>query len=170
VGTYSWGERNVKHAGRLAITCLAVALLSACSGEPTAPAATSTPDPGEEAAIRGLVEQFGRSLVRVALLAPDAAKQVAEQYEPYVSPALLEAWAGDVSTAPGRVVSSPWPDRIEIRTLTRERSDRYVVTGLLVEVTSAEVASLGAAAKIPVRAVVQFSEGRWIITEYAETH
>ena len=43
-----------------------------------------------------------------------------------------------------------------------------MATGFVVEVTSMEVVSGGAAAKIPVRIVVQKDQGRWLITEYAE--
>jgi hypothetical protein len=73
----------------------------------------------------------------------------------------------DLSSATGRVVSSPWPDRIEITSIVRE-ADRYVVVGFVVEVTSMDVVSGGAAAKNPVRIVLEKREGRWLITEYAE--
>ncbi len=73
----------------------------------------------------------------------------------------------DLSSATGRVVSSPWPDRIEITSIVRE-ADRYVVVGFVVEVTSMDVVSGGAAAKNPVRIVLEKQEGRWLITEYAE--
>jgi hypothetical protein len=43
-----------------------------------------------------------------------------------------------------------------------------VINGFVVEVTSVEVVNGGAAAKIPVRIVVQRGQGRWLITEYAE--
>lgn len=81
---------------------------------------------------------------------------------------LLEMWMKGVRKAPGRTVSSPWPDRIEITTLAKEGSDRYEVTGFVVEVTSVEVANGGAAAKIPIRMVIQKDQGGWLITEYAE--
>ena len=73
----------------------------------------------------------------------------------------------DISRAPGRVTSSPWPDRIEITSIVRE-ADKYVVVGFVVEVTSIEVVNGGVAAKIPVRVVLEKREGRWFITEYAE--
>jgi hypothetical protein len=52
--------------------------------------------------------------------------------------------------------------------LSREGSDRYEITGLIVEVTSTEVGSGEAAAKIPVRMIVQRVQQGWLITEYAE--
>jgi hypothetical protein len=122
----------------------------------------------EEAKIRNLVENFGKRLQAVPLLASDAAQEMQKQYSEFVSPALLERWMSDVSKAPGRAVSSPWPDRIEITTLAKEGSDRYVITGSIIEVTSVEVVNGGAAERIAVRVVVQKDQGRWFITEYEE--
>ncbi len=131
-------------------------------------AQTTASSAPEEARVRDLVENFGKRLQNVSLLAPDAAQEMQAQYAEFVSPALLEVWMSDVSKAPGRLVSSPWPDRIEITSLTKEGPDRYVITGFVVEVTSMEVANGGAAARIPVRVVLQKDQGRWLITEYAE--
>jgi len=133
-----------------------------------APTQMADNDVSEEADVRGLVEDFGKTLQTVSLLSPDAEKQIEKRYAEFVSPVLLERWISDVSKAPGRTVSSPWPDRIEITTLTKEGSDSYVMTGFIVEITSVEVANGGAAAKIPVRIVVQKIQGRWLIAEYAE--
>jgi len=122
----------------------------------------------EEGAVRYVVESFGRRLQNVSLQSPNVAQAIREQYAEFVSPELLEAWAKDVSKAPGRVVSSPWPDRIEITALVKEGADKYAVTGFVVEITSIELVNGGAAAKIPVRIVVEKRVGRWLITEYAE--
>ena len=134
----------------------------------TAPAQTTASNTDEEAEIRDLVENFGKGLQTVSLLSTDAAQEMQKQYSDFVSPALLETWMKDVTKAPGRTVSSPWPDRIDITTLSKEGSDRYVITGFVIEVTSVEMVNGGAAAKIPVRIVVQRGQGRWLITEYAE--
>ncbi|MGD8405256.1 MAG: hypothetical protein PVJ21_16455 [Anaerolineales bacterium] len=134
-----------------------------------APTQMADNDVAEEAEVRGLVEDFGKTLQSVSLLSPDAEKQIEKRYAEFVSPTLLERWISDVSKAPGRTVSSPWPDRIEISTLLKDGSDRYAITGNVVEVTSGEeVANGDAAAKIPVRIVVQNDQGRWLITEYKE--
>jgi len=132
------------------------------------PTQTTANNAVEEAEIRDLVENFGKRLQTVSLLSPNAAQEMQKQYSEFVSPALLEMWMSDVSTAPGRIVSSPWPDRIEITTLAKQGSDRYAITGFVVEVTSVEVVNGGAAAKIPVRVVVQKGQGSWLITEYSE--
>ena len=66
------------------------------------------------------------------------------------------------------MVSSPWPDRIVISTLKKEGSDKVVITGFVVEVTSMEVVNGGAAAKIPVTIVLQKIQARWVITDYTQ--
>ncbi len=134
------------------------------------PTQTTVSNAGEEAEIRDLVENFGKKLQMVPLLAPDAAQELQKQYSEFVSPTLLETWMDDVSKAPGRMVSSPWPDRIEITTLTEGSPDKYVVDGSVVEITSTEVGSDEAANRIPVHIVVERTQGHWLITEYAEQH
>ncbi len=154
----------------LAMTLLATVSLVACTIPPTTPAQTTASNAAEEAEVRDLVENFGKRLQVVSLQAPDAVQEIQKQYSEFVTPALLEMWMNDVLKAPGRIVSSPWPDRIEITTLSREGSDRYEITGFVVEVTSLEVVNGGAVARIPVRIVVQKGQGSWLITEYAEEH
>jgi len=148
--------------------------LAACASQPITPPQDSLPQTTpteaavEEAQIRQLVEAFGKRLQDVALLAPDAAQELQTQYVEFVSPALLTAWMADPSKAPGRVTSSPWPDRIEITILTRDGADKYVLTSFVIEITSVEAASGGAAARVPVRIVVENVQGHWLITEYTQ--
>lgn len=136
--------------------------LTATSSHPTANHSA------EESQIRDLVENFGKRLQAVSLLAPDAAQEIQNQYSEFVSSTLLETWMQDVSKAPGRMVSSPWPDRIEITTLSKQASDRYEITGDVIEVTSLEAVNGKAAARIPVHLIVQKNQGRWQIVEYTE--
>lgn len=134
------------------------------------PAPTTVSEAGEEAEIRALVESFGQRLKMVSLLAPSAAQDLQKQYSEFVSPALLETWMKDVSQAPGRLVSSPWPDRIEITAVEKETPERYVIHGFVVEITSTEIGTDKAANKIPVRIVAERDQGHWLITEYIEEH
>lgn len=163
----------------VACSMQASALAQTTSNMATAPIVTSTTpavtptqaisdNAAEEVEIRDLVENFGKRLQSVSLLSSDAAQEIQKQYSEFVSPTLLEIWMSDVSRAPGRTVSSPWPDRIEITALAKEGSDWYAMTGYVAEVTSMEIINGGAAAKIPVRVVVQKSQGHWLITEYSE--
>lgn len=161
----------------LAITFLFTISFPACTplAQPTAPQVVeptqaTVSDAGEEAEVRDLVENFGKRLQLVSLLAPEAAQDVQKQYAEFVSPTLLETWMDDIANAPGRMVSSPWPDRIEITTLEREAPDRYALNGFVVEITSTEVGSDEAANKIPVWIVAEKDQGHWLITEYRAEH
>jgi hypothetical protein len=122
--------------------------------------------------VRDVVEGFGKKLQWVWLQSPKAEEQMREQYSQYVSPELLEEWANALrqkrGAPPGRAFSSPWPDGIEITSITKEAPDRYLVAGNIIEVTSQEAVSGGAANKIPVRIVVQKVQGHWVITEYEQ--
>ena len=121
-----------------------------------------------EAQVGQFVEVFGRQLQSVSLLAPDALNQLQVKYAPFVSPALLQKWAEDLSKAPGRTVSSPWPDRIEVLTVTRQSPTDYLVTAQIIEVTSAEVTNGGAFDKIPVNLTVDDVQGTLFISGYQQ--
>ena len=68
----------------------------------------------QEAAASSTVASFGKLLQQVSIMAPNASSTIASTYAPYVDPALLKQWESDPKNAPGRVVSSPWPDHISI--------------------------------------------------------
>ncbi len=57
-------------------------------------------------------------------------------YAPYVAPELLDAWKSDPQHAPGRLTSSPSPDRIGIRAVQMNADGSYVVTGTVIETAS----------------------------------
>lgn len=123
-----------------------------------------------EASVRGLVEEFGRRLQTVSLLAPpDVVKQsMQEQYGELVAPDLLAKWQADPENAPGRLTSSPWPDRIEIERVAEAPDGSYQVEGYIIEVTSVEKASGGAAAKHPAALTVAKAGDRWLITGFEQ--
>ena len=150
-----------------ALILVTTAALTACAETPSTPTSTPRLNSADESTIRAMVDAFGRRLQNVSLLAPDAAEQIRLQYLQYVSPALLASWMSDPRKAPGRLVSSPWPDHIEIYSLAMETPDRCVITGSVIELTSVEAVNGGAAAKIPVRIVAQELQGSWLITDYA---
>ena len=91
---------------------LFVAWMAACGdgerAEPREPGSEMAGDPAIElecdtAAARATVDDFGKVLARVSLLAPDSliAQQVREEYTPFVTPELLERWTMDPAAAPG---------------------------------------------------------------------
>src|SRR5690348_5068827 len=107
---------------RLLPTLLACATLLAGCGRPDAVAVggsaraadTAVVPLDPERAVRRLVRLFGSRMQTVSLLAPDsiAASRLQEAYGTLVTPDLLSDWMARPTAAPGRRVSSPWPDRI----------------------------------------------------------
>ncbi|HHV53890.1 MAG TPA: hypothetical protein GXX55_00315 [Firmicutes bacterium] len=122
-------------------------------------------DDGDELAIKSLVEDFGRALQTVYLQGPGdmVKKSINENYGRFVTPSLLAEWLNDPSNAPGRVVSSPWPDRIEIRSMKPLSEDTYELEGEIIEITSVEKVSGGAAARQPITLLVKKTGTRWLI-------
>jgi hypothetical protein len=154
------------------------ALVTAC-GRPDAEAvggsaraadsAAAPLDP--ERAVRRLVALFGSRMQTVSLLAPDsiAASRLQEGYGTLVTPDLLSDWMARPTVAPGRRVSSPWPDRIEVKTVTPSGADEYLVTGALIFESSAPGESISRAAARPVRLHVRRSgDGGWRISMFEQ--
>lgn len=123
----------------------------------------------EEQVVRSIVTDFGRRINSVSLLAPDKAvrRQIREAYAPFVSEELLAAWLAQPANAPGRLTSSPWPDRIEI-TRVRKVNDTYSVDGTIVLMTSVELLSANEdnAGERPVTLTLAEFDGKWRITEF----
>lgn len=128
------------------------------------PACTPSADDSE---IRALVEAFGSRLQGVSLTSPTANEAINAQYADFVDSSLLEEWARAPGAAPGRAVSSPWPDRIEIISLDQVSPGVYSITAEVVEITSYELTHGGEAGRFPVRISVRRLQGRWMITGWA---
>lgn len=120
-----------------------------------------------ESEITTTVEGFGSALKQVSLLAPEelVKQSLKEYYGQYVTSSLLEKWMEDPVNAPGRVVSSPWPDRIEIDRIKEIKTDQYEVTGKIIEITSTESGSNDAAAKRNVTLTVIKADNAWLIDD-----
>jgi hypothetical protein len=113
--------------------------------------------------VEGLVENFGSKLQLVSLLSPDAESSMEKNYGGLVAPDLLDKWRKDPENAPGRLVSSPWPDHIEIRNISGNSDGSYLADGVIVEVTSADTETGGAAAKREITLNVANIGGKWLI-------
>lgn len=122
----------------------------------------------DSVAARNAVLQFGARLKQVPLLAPDStrARAMQSQYGGLVSPVLLREWSADPRHAPGRLTSSPWPDRIEIRNMDRKSGRVFLVDGEIVERTSAD--STAESGRIPVRLAIWRSGRNWMIQNYEQ--
>lgn len=121
----------------------------------------------DEDAVTELVKAFGSKLQEVSLLAPEdiLKKSMKENYGDYVTETLLAQWISNPQKAPGRLTSSPWPDRIEILSANKLAEDEYEVKGEIIEITSVEKENGGIAAKRPVILKVIKSGDRWLIGE-----
>ncbi|OPX86795.1 MAG: hypothetical protein A4E53_02827 [Pelotomaculum sp. PtaB.Bin104] len=122
-------------------------------------------DEGDRQAVASLVQNFGSKLKMVSLLAPQdiVGKSMQENYGSLVTPGLLAKWQGDPQNAPGRMVSSPWPERIDIKTNQKIDVGTYEVTGEIIEISSAEQAGGGVAARRPITLIVKKAHDSWLI-------
>jgi hypothetical protein len=113
------------------------------------------------------ITNVGQKMKMVSLLAPAETLNASmdEHYAPYVAPALLSLWKANPTQAPGRTVSSPWPDRIEVTRVTKSDNSSYTVVGNVIEVTSEE-SGAETAATYAVAATVEKVNGTWLITEF----
>lgn len=162
---------------RIPLLLAGAALLASCGSPDTtpgraAPRASDTLAPVDpERAVRQLVSLFGSRMQTVSLLVPDslAASRLQEAYGTLVTPDLLSYWMARPTTAPGRRVSSSWPDRIEVSSITPSGADEYLVTGSLVFESSAGGQSVSRVATRPVRLHVRRSgDGGWRISTYEQ--
>jgi len=117
--------------------------------------------------VKSLVTNFGEKLKMVSVLAPEdiLLESIEENYSEYISTNLLEKWKQDPQSVPGRLTSSPWPDRIDILNLEKVSEDEYEITGEIVEVTSTNQSSDEATSKIPVILKVINDNGKWVIDD-----
>jgi len=124
-------------------------------------------DEADKKAVANIVESFGKKLQEVSLLAPKEVleKSMKESYGDFVTSELIEKWIRDPMNAPGRLTSSPWPDRIEILAIDKLTEDRYEVKGEVIEVTSTEKTEDRIAAKRPITLAVRKIDGRWLIDD-----
>lgn len=116
-------------------------------------------DEVDRKAVESLVESFGKKLQMVSLQSPKEIleKSMQENYGDLVSQELLTEWINDPLNAPGRLTSSPWPDRIEILNVEKSSENAYEVKGEIIEITSTEKESGGIAAKRPITLVIKKS-------------
>jgi hypothetical protein len=118
----------------------------------------------DEQKVRNVVEDFGRALQNVNLLASDVASQMDESYSSLVTQDLLNSWKDDPRSAPGRLTSSPWPDSIEIATVSKMTDDSYRVDGKIIEVTSADQEGESANTR-EIALIVNRYDQTWLISD-----
>ncbi len=122
-------------------------------------------DIADESTVRLVVSQFADQMDKVSLSSPTAISDIASAYAPYASSSLIQYWQANRSFAPGKGLSSPWPDRIEVNSVSKNLRD-YIVQGTVIEVTSKEVTQGGVAAQFPVQMTLSKFGDTWLITKY----
>jgi hypothetical protein len=165
-------DARLRRTAATLLASLASALLGACASKEVPDIRDTTPASAairvcDPAAARTVVELLGQQLQHVSLLAPDSAvaRDMRESYAPLVTPELLRTWLADPPHAPGRQLSSPWPERIDVRAVQAAEDGACRVTGDVVYVTSAERGTDRAARIEPV--VVRVTQNPdWRISAY----
>jgi len=116
-----------------------------------------------------LVENFGSKLKEVSLSAPGeiVSQEIETIYAPFVSSTFLLNLTNDPTRAPGRDVSSPWPEKIEIISMEKLDSHTIQVKGKIILMTSVEVAQGGNAGETPIMLWVRNTnaKGAWLIDQ-----
>lgn len=119
----------------------------------------------EEIAVRARVIDFGRQLQKVPLMAERTIVEAAmdQNYGRLVEAGLLSQWKANAKNAPGRLTSSPWPERIEITAAQKNTDGTYTVSGEIVEMSST-----GEGDHMPVSITLSYQNNEWVITRYEE--
>ncbi|NYB72952.1 protease complex subunit PrcB family protein [Sedimentibacter hydroxybenzoicus DSM 7310] len=125
-------------------------------------------DEAERNEVINLVQNFGGQLKMVSLLAPeDIIKENMEKYYcEYVTSKLIEDWLDNPAKAPGRLLSSPWPERIDILEIEKLSEDEYEVKGNIIELTSAELKEGGIAVGKPITLNIKKYDEKWVIDAF----
>lgn len=124
----------------------------------------------EETQVSNTITGFGKVMQNVSLSAPKSTvvKAIQDNYANFVSVDLLASWVANPSIAPGRLTSSPWPDRIEISKLIRNQDGSYTAQSNVVELTSKELVVGGVADIYGVTIIIKEINGKWLITQFTK--
>jgi hypothetical protein len=128
-------------------------------------ASSTSSSNADDAAVRSFVIEFGTKLKQVSLLAPVADRKAAmdTHYAAYVSPELLQKWYPEGADALGRHTSSPWPESIDVVSVTPTTNNSYTVEANILEVANTS-AGVEPAAVQPITLTVQKQGSSYRIT------
>ncbi len=116
----------------------------------------------DKSAVSAVVVDFGSYLKSIPLQEgeEDLKRDIQNNYGRFVTADLLAIWRATPSLAPGRLTSSPWPDHIDIESVTPQ-GQTYAVSGKLVMLTSS-----GSAGEQPIAAILIKEDGNWKIAAF----
>ncbi len=123
--------------------------------------------PSNDLQVRTVVNNFGDELRQVSLVATTASttESMDRYYSYYIRPDLLSSWKTSPKTALGRQTILPWPDHIDIHSLTDNENGTFTVEAAIVG-TSKGLASSTPPKEIPVRFTVSQGPDGWQISAY----
>lgn len=154
---------------------VAVVLIAGCSRS-SPPAPTSAPataatagahlSSDASAAVKAVVQDFGKQMQKISVLAPpDAVRaELPKVYGDVLSPQLLAAWHAHPDRVAGREGSSPWPQQIEIDSVDCSSGETCSVTGKVDYITSNEVEHGGVFMRRGITLAVAHQDNGWRIT------
>lgn len=118
-------------------------------------------------AIYQVVGEFGARLKDVDITASDQDMMTAVDFnlKQYITDRLYQTFMQDKSRIPGRYVSSPWPERIEISSIQMLDSVACTVYGNLVLMTDDNVAHGGNAGEALITLTLKKVNGIWLIDD-----
>ncbi|MES2006674.1 MAG: hypothetical protein V4436_01035 [Patescibacteria group bacterium] len=129
--------------GLVVLIIAAAGLLSA--SEPNGSVSSGKISAETDAEIRATIVAFGSKLKNVSLLSPTASAEMESEYSVYLTPALLAQWKADPTKALGRQTSSPWPDRIEVVSVSPRGDNVYIAESNIIEIANADTPGTPAA-------------------------
>ena len=131
------------------------------------PSATTPPSAADINAIYQVVGEFGARLKDVVITASDQDVMTAVDFnlKQLITDRLYRVFVQDKIRIPGRYVSSPWPDRIEIDSVQMLDSGSYTIHGSQVVMTDDTVAHGGNAGETPITLTLKKVNGIWLIDD-----
>lgn len=89
------------------------------------------------------VNKFGEQFKKVSLTAPEEVviNSIKSNYSSFVDSRLMDLWTQNPERAPGRLTSSPWPERVKITDIKEVKDGLYNISGDIILMTSMEKTS-----------------------------
>jgi hypothetical protein len=131
------------------------------------PSETPSPNEADINAIYEVVGEFGARLKDVEITASNQNVITAVDFnlKLLITNRLYQELVQNMSKIPGRYVSSPWPERIEIASVQRLDSGSYTVNGSQILMTSDALAHGGNAGETPITLTLKKVNGTWLIDD-----
>jgi hypothetical protein len=131
------------------------------------PSTTTPPNAADINVIYQVVGEFGARLKDVNVTVPKQEIITAVDFnlKRLITDGLYQEFVQDTSKVPGRTVSSPWPERVEIVSVQKEDDTSYTVNGKIIGMTSVEMTQGGNAGETSITFTLKKVKGTWLIDE-----